>query len=1190
MLASIAVDRALGQTVVTDELPNYEVVRVLQGLENKLTDFAWTPDKRFLTFSETGALDVYDGETFAKLQAPALDLSDVLCLEQERGGFSVTVHPEFDGKDNQYIYLFYVRKGSAGCPDPIKDIPHPDGPVSRLSRFVLPTSNIIDPSSEEILFETGPVALVHMGGHVAFGKDDYMYVTTGDAGYSKRRANVASRPDNLYGKILRFTDDGNVPSDNPYVNISDTSITSIRCNDRRVPAPTRDEETAVRCQEVFSLGLRNPFNIAMDPTTTEGVRFLIGDVGMADWEEVNEGGTGYETKDYGWNDREGPCLREKSKSSLCIQDERYVDPIHWWPHPGEGFTAVTGGVFVPAEAGWPEQFTGEFLFSDFMDTTINHLRHDPSIACRGEDCAQVSSEYEAAPIVQDIPDGVLRMYFGPFEGVPTLFFLSYEGKALYRLSALEGSNRRPTAVIDQFVFSSSVGSALTVQFDGSRSFDPDGDLLSYEWNFGESGSELSNEMVTSYTYSNPGQYTVTLTVSDGNGGTAFESVDVNVQDLVGSPLVFPWRSGDACPPGYDFCGVLEFCKDGLTYGYRLPCQEECTAAQAPVIRVQPGKKYSFTLRNVAPEGVKTNIHPHGLHVGGSGDADDVTRSVTAGNCLDYTWDILPDHPGGTYWYHPHPHGRSEEQVVGGAFGMLIVEDNQGEIESGIPDWASNELLLQIAYIDGAVWGNGKHYEVINVSANQWYRLRVSVVDPLGAPLNLRFTNGCTVHKVSSDGVWHSSVPGPSADRFELTGASRADFAIRCTDPEGSTVNMLYDGKVVAIVNIGSEEPEPYILKEWMPKRPAALQNIASASVPDENRFNITIQRQTLNQLEWDPDVPLKTIAFDQVHEWVIANSTKHPFHLHLYHMLVMTPGGCGAHKEGEFYDTIAGPTCTVRFRTADIGQRCVFHCHVMEHGDLGAIGWVDVQGQGMPVNNIVSPEYTCPSPSPEICSAAVAPSEPESVSSQPTAAPVSSDQMYENYSEEITAKFENITISYENVGPLMESQLVQLGLVMQDWFNDYYSATEKGWPAVVRDMKSTINAVRSSYSASDKINIVSFNQQLQYQTFLPVLKDASLAAGEPFYYLTLPYRDVYANLDLARQLRELFPLQFADVEVPLQVPEIVSSSSIGTDPQEHEQADEETDSSDSAERVVSVAFTLLAGSFWTMMVMCWLPL
>lgn len=123
-------------------------------------------------------------------------------------------------------------------------------------------------------------------------------------------------------------------------------------------------------------------------------------------------------------------------------------------------------------------------------------------------------------------------------------------------------------------------------------------------------------------------------------------------------------------------------------------------------------------------------------------------------------------------YHPHAHPLSETQVNGGAAGLLIVEDNT-DLEGDIPQWASNEILLQILRLDGGnkMLTNGRSYEIFNLVANQWYRLRVSTVDPMGVSQELRFTPGCEVHKVASDGVWHSMVPfsSPPENAHRMTG-------------------------------------------------------------------------------------------------------------------------------------------------------------------------------------------------------------------------------------------------------------------------------------------------------------------------------------------------------------------------------------------------------------------------------------
>lgn len=64
-------------------------------------------------------------------------------------------------------------------------------------------------------------------------------------------------------------------------------------------------------------------------------------------------------------------------------------------------------------------------------------------------------------------------------------------------------------------------------------------------------------------------------------------------------------------------------------------------------------------------------------------------------------------------------------------------------------------------------------------------------------------------------------------------------------------------------------------------------------------------------------------------------SGEHPFHLHLYHMLIVEKGGCGAHEEGEFYDTISSPgPCTVRFRASDFGQRMILVSRIFEKKQL----------------------------------------------------------------------------------------------------------------------------------------------------------------------------------------------------------------------------------------------------------------
>lgn len=72
------------------------------------------------------------------------------------------------------------------------------------------------------------------------------------------------------------------------------------------------------------------------------------------------------------------------------------------------------------------------------------------------------------------------------------------------------------------------GGSLTVAFDGSGSTDPDGNPLSYTWNFGDSGAGGSGPTI-SHTYAAAGTYNATLTVYDGHGGVGISTLTVTVK-------------------------------------------------------------------------------------------------------------------------------------------------------------------------------------------------------------------------------------------------------------------------------------------------------------------------------------------------------------------------------------------------------------------------------------------------------------------------------------------------------------------------------------------------------------------------------------------------------------------------------------------------------------------------------------
>ena len=441
----------------------------------------------------------------------------------------------------------------------------------------------------------------------------------------------------------------------------------------------------------------------------------------------------------------------------------------------------------------------------------------------------------------------------------------------------------------------------------------------------------------------------------------------------------PWRSTSCPDASYHFCATVEFCDapNGV-FGFRLPGETGCAISTAPLIRLAPGKKYALTLANRAQTtGTKANLHTHGLHISGDGNSDDITRYANVDDCLTYTYHVSSSHMGGTFWYHAHVHEFTNEHVSGGAFGMLIVEEQSGiASNANVQLWLdrSHERLLVASKVVNKRLGNGVSSLQLPITAGEWYRLRVAAVDPSATPANFVVGgNACEVRAAAYDGVWRTSVPHPTnTNTYVLTGASRIDVAVKCL--AGSHAVLWGGGQVATLITtVGTiTAATPYANGgAWLPSRPLYLQDLRSATVG--NTYDISMSAAQINGKRWDMNVPLATMQYDVVQEWTISGTGAHPFHLHIYHMQVVTQGGCGQHEEGEWYDTISDGSCTVRFRTIDYGGRVVFHCHVLSHEDNGAMGWVSVTGGPAADTAFLAPR-TCPTSSPSLRSSTGRPS------------------------------------------------------------------------------------------------------------------------------------------------------------------------------------------------------------------------
>ncbi|MEX1318080.1 MAG: multicopper oxidase domain-containing protein, partial [Synechococcaceae cyanobacterium] len=177
----------------------------------------------------------------------------------------------------------------------------------------------------------------------------------------------------------------------------------------------------------------------------------------------------------------------------------------------------------------------------------------------------------------------------------------------------------------------------------------------------------------------------------------------------------------------------------LTYNGLLP---------GPLLELEPGDAVRIRLHNRLDR--PTNLHYHGLHIPPSGQADNVFLSVAPGASQTYSFTIPPDHPAGTFYYHPHRHGTVADQVFGGLGGVLIV---RGALDR-IPEVAAAEervlFLKDLPTAEGVGGGGfgmgfgmgmgrmlGREGGLLTVNGQVNPELTV----PAGGLLRLRIVNG-----------------------------------------------------------------------------------------------------------------------------------------------------------------------------------------------------------------------------------------------------------------------------------------------------------------------------------------------------------------------------------------------------------------------------------------------------------------
>jgi FtsP/CotA-like multicopper oxidase with cupredoxin domain len=417
----------------------------------------------------------------------------------------------------------------------------------------------------------------------------------------------------------------------------------------------------------------------------------------------------------------------------------------------------------------------------------------------------------------------------------------------------------------------------------------------------------------------------------------------------------------------------------------------------PTIRMTPGNKYVLRYENRLPyqapspehnvlkDADISNLHTHGLHISGETPGDDVTRFFEGGFGGDFVYDISADHMGGTYWYHAHHHGSTFLQVSTGGFGLIVIDDVYIEdndpatiaVPAEVAGMADRDLVIGFldpnnsgvsgdTLIDGTLgptWTvNGAVNGNLCMPQNEWQHWRVLLADADSRPKDVAVNGQCEVQLMARDGVWRTEVPKAiPTNTVNLTGASRADLAVRCQGDATITVANTVVANVYADDALPSDTTvSPFDSgNTWMSNRPVYLRDLRDVPNNQLNTETVRMGARTINGSKFDMETPTFELPADKVQSWGLNGARQHPFHLHIYH--IQADGTCGDYEDGEFYDVIS-ENCQLRFdlnaaTSSVFVGKTIMHCHVLEHEDQGAMGWLKVVNPTSGAQAIPAPTF-----------------------------------------------------------------------------------------------------------------------------------------------------------------------------------------------------------------------------------------
>ncbi len=507
-------------TVFAQYPTEFQLVELIDGLKNSV-NFEFAPDGRIFIIDRYGEIIIYKPDLQVTTSAGTIPVFH----ELEDGLLGIEFDPNF--LSNNYVYLNYSPLSPS---------------VNRVSRFTM-NGDQIDLGSEVVLLEwaTQREVCCHSAGDLAFDSQGNLYIAVGDntthsdyATYdetdsNKSSENTSSNTNDLRGKILRIKPQANGTYTIPNGNLFPGGAGGL--------------------PEIYVMGARNPYRIYVDKENNDWLYW--GEVGPDADNDGPDGPKGLDeinlTKqagNFGW-----PYFSGKNQAYR----NTYSNPPFFYnpAAPVNISTWNTGATNLPpAEPALieffhncllagpryyydpgltdvkrlPVEFDERFFYFDFNSSRVWVVKLTASGA--------ISNINQLAPEAFPVSkNGFIDMKVGPDDH---LYILEYgegccpdnagSGK-LVRVD-YTGISSNSSPVVEVSASPNNGSLPLSVDFSSEGTFDPDGDPVTYEWDFDTDGTVDSFDENPSFNYTNQGEFNAQLKVTDNQGGVSVKNVTI----------------------------------------------------------------------------------------------------------------------------------------------------------------------------------------------------------------------------------------------------------------------------------------------------------------------------------------------------------------------------------------------------------------------------------------------------------------------------------------------------------------------------------------------------------------------------------------------------------------------------------------------------------------------------------------